>query len=54
MHVGMALVTLVVHAMPQAPQLSGSLVVSLQLPLQAMVLPGHVAAQAYVDPVGAQ
>lgn len=54
---GVALATLVVHTVPPSPahppQLSGSLVVSLQLPLQATIVPGQLALHAKVDPVGA-
>jgi hypothetical protein len=46
-HAGAALARVVVHAVPHAPQLFGSLVVSTQLPLQTVeVLSGQVAMQA--------
>lgn len=42
MHVACALATLVVHVVPQAPQLSGSIVVSTHVPEQSIgVADGH-------------
>ena len=45
-HEAVALATLVVHLVPQAPQLLRSFVSSTQDPLQLDSEPGHVATQA--------